>query len=28
VLVSAASQLVLLIPGSRSEAAAGRFADA
>jgi len=28
VLVTAASQLVLLIPGSRSEAAAGRFADA
>jgi His/Glu/Gln/Arg/opine family amino acid ABC transporter permease subunit len=28
VLVTAASQLVLLIPGSRNEAAAGRFADA
>jgi ABC-type amino acid transport system permease subunit len=28
VLVTAASQLLLLIPGSRSEAAAGRFADA
>ena len=28
VLVTAASQLVLLIPGSRSDAAAGRFADA
>jgi len=28
VLVTAVSQLVLLIPGSRSEAAAGRFADA
>jgi His/Glu/Gln/Arg/opine family amino acid ABC transporter permease subunit len=28
VLVTAASQLVLLIPGSRSETAAGRFADA
>ncbi|HEY5378465.1 MAG TPA: amino acid ABC transporter permease [Pseudolabrys sp.] len=28
VLVTAASQLVLLIPGSRSDLAAGRFADA
>jgi len=28
VLVTAASQLVLLIPGARNEAAAGRFADA
>ncbi len=28
VLVTAASQLVLLIPGSRQDAAAGRFADA